>query len=371
MNSPILFNIYTSDVLRLFGDDSETSSKAIAFADDLIIYNIDQNSKRLKENLQSTFDKVQIFYSNWKLKINITKCETILFRRSTSEARTELIKNYKKFKLIDKTKNNQELPHKTLVKYLGIHLDDRLLLTKHIDIQLKKTKNAWTASRSLFYSKYLDFQVKIIAYLSLIRPILTYACQIWFNITAYKMEEIRRLERRFLRSCIGFMRARDPDTKKFKSNKILYEVANISRIDNHIINLTRGYCASASMNADNEIISRGMTIMEDLYSEIATTKYIPPEAFVYLDHKGLIQDSNNIPIIYHIRRKTCNRSITYPTNILYGDSRVSWRYDTSTSIKDRQDDYKKDQKRYWWLSPKSVNYKLVILFYCENLATLL
>lgn len=214
VNSPILFNIFTSDVLRLFGEESQTGSKAIAFADDLIIYNTGLNSKKVNQSLQTTFDKVQTYYDNWKLKINTNKCETILFRRSTTDAKTELIKNYKKFILVDKKKNNQKIPHKVLVKYLGIHLDDRLVMNKHIELQLKKTKNAWFALRKLFYSKYLDYVVKVIAYQSLIRPILTYACQIWFNLTAKKMEEIRIFERKCLRACIGFMRSRDPETKK-------------------------------------------------------------------------------------------------------------------------------------------------------------
>lgn len=41
VNSPLLFNIYTADVLRLFGAGSNTNTKAIAFADDLVIYTTD------------------------------------------------------------------------------------------------------------------------------------------------------------------------------------------------------------------------------------------------------------------------------------------------------------------------------------------
>jgi len=38
VNSPILFNIYTSELLRMFNFNEPENPKAIAFADDLIVY---------------------------------------------------------------------------------------------------------------------------------------------------------------------------------------------------------------------------------------------------------------------------------------------------------------------------------------------
>jgi len=38
INSPILFNIYTSELLKIFGLNKPENPKAIAFADDLIVY---------------------------------------------------------------------------------------------------------------------------------------------------------------------------------------------------------------------------------------------------------------------------------------------------------------------------------------------
>ena len=46
INSPILFNIYTSDLLKYFNLNSEPNKKALAFADDLIIYYMYQEKKR-------------------------------------------------------------------------------------------------------------------------------------------------------------------------------------------------------------------------------------------------------------------------------------------------------------------------------------
>lgn len=77
---------------------------------------------------------------------------------------------------------------------------------------------------------------------------------------------------------------------------------------------------------------------------------MPPESFIFLDHKGLIQDANNVPILYHIKREAYEKTITCPWHISYGDPRVKWMYDVTISDKDRKDDYKKDKSKYWWLA---------------------
>lgn len=164
-NSPILFNIYTADVLRLFGTNASTDTKAIAFADYLIIYSEDAKSYKVNYKLQDTFDRIQRYYTNWKLKINTSKCETILFRRPTTTATNEVNSNYKNFRIIDRLKQDQAIPHKKIVKYLGINLDERITFSKHIDIQIKKTKAGFAINRALFNSKYLNEKVKIIAYI--------------------------------------------------------------------------------------------------------------------------------------------------------------------------------------------------------------
>jgi len=41
VNSPILFNIYTCEMLKLFNLNQPRNPQAIAFADDLIVYVVD------------------------------------------------------------------------------------------------------------------------------------------------------------------------------------------------------------------------------------------------------------------------------------------------------------------------------------------
>ncbi|CAD6222104.1 GSCOCG00012995001-RA-CDS, partial [Cotesia congregata] len=111
----------------------------------------------------------------------------------------------------------------------------------HPDIQLAKAKAAFKANNRIFYNKNLSRKTKIICYLLLVRPILTYAAPIWWNTSAAVIENYRVFERKCLRACIGAYRSAESNFKKFISNSVIYSIANIPRIDNHIIRLIRDY----------------------------------------------------------------------------------------------------------------------------------
>ena len=131
------------------------------------------------------------------------------------------------------------IPHKRVVKYLGVRLDNLLKFNQHVQAQI--TKETFNKLHRLFYSKLLSKRAKIISWLCLIRPILTYACPIWFNLSASYMEKLRLLERKVIRASLFKYRSeRDGFMKKVSNYELLNEAA-IPRIDCFIINPVRRY----------------------------------------------------------------------------------------------------------------------------------
>lgn len=299
VNSPILFNIYTCYVLKFCNINSICPIKSIAFADDLIIYHEDTWPSRIQSKLQDAFERINTYYKSWKLKININKCETILFRQNLDYANKNVRRVYKIFALKEE---NEIIPHKNYVRYLGVHLDEKLKFNIHIETQLTKAKTAFFKYKRLFYSKILNKKIKIICYLLLIRPIITYGCPIWYNISASQMEKIRLFERKCLRICLRRFKNPEHEYCKYYSNKTIYDKANIPRIDNFIIKLTRDHFANATHISHNSLIFSALYPHPEYHAKTLTSGFIPPEAFPYLDAKGYIQDINNIPTIYHIPR---------------------------------------------------------------------
>ena len=64
VNSPILFNIYNSDILFHDSINIKPKRKALAFADDLIIYSRAKKVIDTQEELQNMFRKVQLYCNN-------------------------------------------------------------------------------------------------------------------------------------------------------------------------------------------------------------------------------------------------------------------------------------------------------------------
>lgn len=64
---PIIFNIFNSDTINLFAQNSLNHKRTIVFVDNHIIYITDRKIENIKIELQSLFEKIQNHYHTWKL----------------------------------------------------------------------------------------------------------------------------------------------------------------------------------------------------------------------------------------------------------------------------------------------------------------
>ncbi|XP_017796810.1 PREDICTED: uncharacterized protein LOC108578067 [Habropoda laboriosa] len=331
VNSPIFFSIFISDLFNMYGLNNDHDKFAIAFADDLLVYIKDSKPSKIKIQLQDILNKIQDYLHTWKLKINTDKCETILFRpyiSKISNANTDVRKHTKNFHLQDTHNAQTKLQNKNIVRYLGVHIDYRLNYYNHVDIQIDKAQKAFASHKRLFYSKELNTETKITCYKSLIRPILTYASPIWFNVSASTMEKLRVIERKCLRACLGKYRTPESNYTKLISNHKLYEYANITRIDLHILKLIRNHWANIRNVTNNSLIYSSTYPNPQYHEKTRHTGYIPPEAFTHLDSQGYIQDKDNTPLIYHTTRKADNKKILYSTDINDNDTNTRLNYNS-------------------------------------------
>lgn len=222
-----------------------------------------------------------------------------------------------------------------------------LRLHEHPQIQLTKAKTAFQRHSRLFLDKNINHKAKIILYSLLIRPIMTYAAPIWFNQSAHMIEKLRQFERACLRICLSQHRSKKSNFKKYISNKSLYNRANLTRIDNHMIKLARGYYANAK-HINNTIIKQELIKLDTQgTNNNKKTGLLPPEAFMVLYNHGLIQNSNNIPIIYHWARHAKNKSI-----LIDPEDKSNFKYSQSIPQVDYLD-FSRINNNYWWIAKDS------------------
>lgn len=206
--------------------------------------------------------------------------------------------------------NNQTLtiPKKNMVKYLGVHFDHLFRLNKHHLIQISKAKDTFKSNSRIFYNTNLENKAKIICYQLLVRPLLTYATPILWNTGPTIIEMMRKFERGCIRACLRAHRTPESNYKKRTKNEVIYNKANIPRIDNFMLKLTRSYFSNIE-KTNNTSIKNLMETNDELTNEMMLSGYLPPEAFTHCDKIGVIQDHNNVPIIYHKKRHSTNKKI--------------------------------------------------------------
>ena len=175
----------------------------------------------------------------------------------------------------------------------------------------------------------------------LIRPIITYAAPIWWNSGAATIEKIRKFERSCIRASLHVYR--NGETKLFICNKTIYNMANIPRIDNFIVQRTRDYYAYLP-TIDNKYLRSFCTYNQLEIVEKSSTGYPPPHSFLYYDREGYIQDADNIPVLYHVPRHHSNKKLEH-------DPGSPPRLKYSTIIPDRdRNNFSRLRDIYWWLS---------------------
>ena len=196
------------------------------------------------------------------------------------------------------TKIRAQIPHNKVVKYLGVHMDYVLTGNKHIDIQLEKAGKAFLSNSRIFRNKYLSAKSKTILYMLLVRPIISYAVPVWWNFNHTNADRLRCLERKCLRAGLGLYRSRSSDWQHYIANQVIYDRAEISRVDKFLIKIKRDYFTKLS-SIPNALL-RVISSQNDATAarEIASG-YVVPQKFVNCDNWGIIQNAYNSAMKLH------------------------------------------------------------------------
>lgn len=227
--APFLFNIFINDV------KTTTDTDLAIYADDTAIMceTSWKNAKSIKKKLETAFNKVEKFFSSWKIKINNSKTEFIVFTKSPA-----MKKKLKNFRPIV---NGVPLDWKEVVRYLGVELDSSLNFKHHINSTISKAN---TVIRSLLCiikkNSSASINTKLLIYKVYIRPILTYAGACFINSPKIHFKKLQVMENKCLRMALRLpygtknetlhKKAKIPTIKEFieKNSEIFYK-----KVENH------------------------------------------------------------------------------------------------------------------------------------------
>lgn len=206
--SPLLFNIYTSDL-------NPPDCELFAFADDVALVAEGLQHRKITRRLNAALDYVNKYYDTWHLKLNHTKTAAAIFLLDRKAKRQPP-------GLLLFAGHNVEFS--PVIKYLGVTFDNRLAFKPHIASSRLKVMAATNAFQPMLgRSSKLTILSKRLLIRQIIIPIGIYASVIWAGAHSEHIVYLRRQITRAIKIAYQ-LPWRTPTTE-------VYQVANIPLID--------------------------------------------------------------------------------------------------------------------------------------------
>lgn len=179
--------------------------------------------------------------------------------------------------------NDSKIPFKKSVRFLGYYVQPNLKHNEHVNRMLLK---AHTGLHKLYpvmkANNGISQDVKVKIYVTILRPVLTYAVAVWHSLPKYLIKKLKLFENKCLRMAINFKRSRS--NYKFISIEKLHRVTKVPRLNVHLCDLARRTLGKTYLH-DNSVISKFGNFSRE---RIANCTYKPPHSLMRgLDSKLL------------------------------------------------------------------------------------
>lgn len=185
--APTLFNIYINDT------PSFPKTNLGMFADDMAIYAHSFSAQVATKQTQIHIDIIKKYCDKWKIRLNADKTETIVFARKRT--------NHRVFQKL--TMDGHTIIPKTHVKYLGVTMDSRLNFDTHLKNRRQLSYATMRKLYSLMKSEVMTSENKRALYKVILRPIITYACPAWANVSKTRLRPLQVFQNKCLRLATG------------------------------------------------------------------------------------------------------------------------------------------------------------------------
>lgn len=216
--SPLLYSLYTCDF------PTHPNTRTALYADDVAIYASSFHSQTAVDKVRDHMYRSVIPYlEENKISLNEEKSEGINFTVK-----------FRDTKIIRKLKiRGRDISNKAAIRYLGVDLDRRLNMQRHIDSLVEKGNGAFRALYPLLSrNSRLPLETKILLYKQIIRPVITYGAAL---IMAYRtrITPLQRLQNKVLRHIVG--------VDRYVGVTRLHNRLGVELIDDYILRIADGF----------------------------------------------------------------------------------------------------------------------------------
>ena len=172
--SPLLYVIYTSDLLRA---PSAPDCELDAYADDLTVVGSGATFLEAEMSAQAEVNRIASWACLWRQRFNPSKSEVLAFSRQPVNVQLEI--------------GGVVFPQVPVMRILGIHFDEKLTWKAHIDRTLNRCGRNLSWFRAVVHRPGLSFRWRRTAYLALVRSIATFG---FVSFASAAKTQLRRLD---------------------------------------------------------------------------------------------------------------------------------------------------------------------------------
>lgn len=200
---PLLFIIFLNDISNIVSNIDQ--QLIINYADDTNLLIKGQDFMEILETGNSLLKSIKQWFSENNLILNESKTDAILFKTNNSIRTPQDI-------ILD----SKKICFSTSVKFLGVHINDTLTWTTHIDYLTSKLSSICYAIRIL--RDQVDYDVVKTLYYANFYSLIKFGIVTWGSSS--ELCRIFSCQKRVIRLMLN-MKARDTCRGKFKANKFL------------------------------------------------------------------------------------------------------------------------------------------------------
>jgi hypothetical protein len=232
---PALFIMYVNDI------PCRGRARLAQYADDTTAYHQARSIPELVHHLQQALDGLLEYFHRWRIKINATKTEAILFsKRIIALANEHLLRA-----------GATPLPWLKKTRFLGVILDRRLTFGEHIKHVQRNARAAMAIINPLINRRSkMDKDIKTRLAAAYTVPILTYAAPAWTGIASdTNLQKLQTIQNKFLRTA--------QSATRLTNTRRLHKEAKLPLIGDSIMKITEKFFKTARSNTNPLIASLG------------------------------------------------------------------------------------------------------------------
>lgn len=175
---PVLFTIYVNDI------PSELDTLISLYADDTKIYSAITSESSI-DSLKLDLRKLENWANLMQMKFHPAKCKVMHLGKNNPRVTYQMKTSNGNYHTLEETE---------LEKDLGVQVDSKLKFSQHVQTKVNKANKVLGCLKHTF--KYMNKDIFLMLYKSLVRPHLEYASCIWSPQLKRDQDAIERVQRR-------------------------------------------------------------------------------------------------------------------------------------------------------------------------------